>query len=217
MANLLTTIAPKSDQLNADDLIGRTLTIKITKVLLLGGKDETQPVAIHFDGDNGKPYKPCKSMRRVLVQIWGGDGSQYVGRSMTLYRDEKVKFGGADVGGIRISHLSHMNEAVTIALTASKQSRKPYTVKPLINGATSNQAPAAAQTAAQAPAPIDPTVKEAGELAAMGGVATYKAWLSTLTDEVKATVRPYHGAWTTAAKKADEAPKEQPQVDELEF
>ena len=131
MTDLSKTIAPKSDQLNADDLIGKSLTIKVTKVS--GIEDaEAQPIAIHFEGDNRKPYKPCKSMRRVLVRVWGNDGNQYAGRSMTLYRDEGVLFGGIAVGGIRISHLSHIDKEVTMALTASRASRKPFTVKPLI-------------------------------------------------------------------------------------
>ncbi len=103
MIDLATTIEPKSDQLNADDLIGRTLTIQITKVSK--GNTGEQPIDIHFEGDNRKPYKPCKSMRRVMVQVWGRDGAAYVGRSMTIYRDDSVKWGGAEVGGIRISHM----------------------------------------------------------------------------------------------------------------
>lgn len=130
MTDLSQTIAPKSDQLNADDLIGRTKTITITRI----SRSETpdQPISIFFEGDNGKPYKPCKSMRRVLVQVWGADGLSYVGKSMTLYRDDKVVFGGVAVGGIRISHMSHIDEPKTMALTATKASRKPFTVKPLI-------------------------------------------------------------------------------------
>jgi hypothetical protein len=130
MVDLRTTIIPKSDQLNADDFIGNIKTITVRAV----EKTQTaeQPVNIYYDGDNGKPYKPCKSMRRVLVHNWGADGALYVGRSMTLYRDDKVRFGGLDVGGIRISHMSHINEPVTMALTATKQSRKPYTVLPLV-------------------------------------------------------------------------------------
>lgn len=129
MSDMLKTIAPKSDQLNADDLIGgRTLTIKITRVSILAGE---QPVALNYEGDNGKPWKPCKSMRRVLVTVWGGDGNKYVGRSLTLYRDADVLFAGAKVGGIRISHMSDIAEPMTIALTASKAVRKPYTVRPL--------------------------------------------------------------------------------------
>lgn len=129
MTDLSQTIIPKSDQMNADDLIGGTITIKVTKVSLLAGE---QPVSIGYEGDNGKPYKPCKSMRRVLVIIWGSNGNNYVGRSLTLYRDDKVTFGALAVGGIRISHMSHIDKPITLALTASKANRKPFTVKPLI-------------------------------------------------------------------------------------
>ena len=126
--DLTPTIIAKSDQLNSDDLIGRSITIKITKVALLAGD---QPVALSYEGDNGKPYKPGKSMRRVLSHVWGLDGNAYVGKSLTLYRDEKVIFGGAAVGGIRISHMSGITEPITMSLTASRASKKPFTVRPL--------------------------------------------------------------------------------------
>ncbi len=126
--DLRITIIPKSDQLNADDLIGASRTIKITRVSLAAGD---QPVAINYDGDEGKPYLPCKSMRRVLVTVWGADGNTFVGKSLTLYRDEKVTWGGLAVGGIRISHMSGIDKPVTMALTAAKASRKPFTVQPL--------------------------------------------------------------------------------------
>ena len=129
MNEMLKTIEPKSDQLNADNLIGgRTITIKITKVSILGGD---QPVALNYDGDNGKPYKPGKSMRRVIVTVWGSDSNRYIGKFLTLYLDDKVTYGGAAVGGIRISHMSGIDKDVTMALTAARASRKPYTVKPL--------------------------------------------------------------------------------------
>lgn len=131
MTDLTGTIIPKSDQMNSDDLISGPRTIKITRVSADTGSKE-QPILIYFDGDDGKPYKPCKSMRRVLVQIWGADGSQFVGRSMTLYRDPTVTWGGMQVGGIRISHMSDIDSQVTMALTATKSSRKPYIVKPLV-------------------------------------------------------------------------------------
>lgn len=125
---MLDTIVPKSDQLNADDLIGGPRTITLTKVSLTG---EEQPVALHFEGDNGKPYRPGKSMRRVLVHLWGPDANAYAGRSMSLYRDEKIMFGGVAVGGIRISHMTHIDRDVTVALTVTRANRKPFTVKPL--------------------------------------------------------------------------------------
>lgn len=132
MTDLSTTIAPKSDQLNADDLIAGPRTITITSVR--GCDDPDQPVAVHFEGDNKKPYKPCKSMRRVMVHCWGADGNTYPGRRMTLYRDESVQFGGIKVGGIRISHMSHIDRETVLALTATRAKRTPYTVKPLQDG-----------------------------------------------------------------------------------
>jgi len=71
-------------------------------------------------------------MRRVLVNLWGPDGAAYIGRSLTIYRDEQVVFGGVEVGGIRISHMSHLQRETTMALTATKAKRKPFTVRPLI-------------------------------------------------------------------------------------
>jgi hypothetical protein len=129
MIDLSTTIEPKSDQLNADDLIAGPRTIQVTSVSLLGEPD--QPIAINFDGDKGKPYKPCKSMRRLLVALWGPDGAKYTGRSMTLYRDPTVKFGGAAVGGIRISHLSHISKPESIPLMVTRSVRKLFKVLPL--------------------------------------------------------------------------------------
>lgn len=127
--NMLATIVPKSDQINADDLIGQSLTITVNEVKFSGGQE--QPVSMYFDG-SGKAFRPCKSMCRVLVAIWGPDAKEYVGRSMTLYRDPTVKWGGMEVGGIRISHMTHMEAPVTMALTATKGARKPYTVRPLV-------------------------------------------------------------------------------------
>ena len=132
MNDLSQTIAPRSDQLNADDLIGGPRTITVTRVSKM--KEPDQPIGIYFEGDGGKPYKPGKSMRRVLLRIWGQDGATYVGRRMTLYRDDAVQFGGAAVGGSRISHMSGISSAVTMALTVTRASRKPFTVKPLAEG-----------------------------------------------------------------------------------
>jgi hypothetical protein len=123
-------IAPKSDQLNSDDLIGGPRTITITRVTGNEGNAE-QPVNIFYAEDEAHPFRPCKSMRRVMVKIWGADASKYVGRSMTLYRDPKVKWGGMEVGGIRISHMTGLDKPETMALTETRSARKPYTVQPL--------------------------------------------------------------------------------------
>jgi hypothetical protein len=133
------TLEAKSNQLTSDDLIAGPKTIVVTKVT--AGSAE-QPVAVYYDGDQGKPWYPCKSMRRVLVAAWGADAKGYIGRSMTLFRDPEVSYGGIKVGGIRISHLSDLDSPLSIALTVTRQKRSPYKVQPL---AKAKPAPAPAQ------------------------------------------------------------------------
>jgi hypothetical protein len=128
MNDMTAVIVPKSDQINADDLISGPMTVTIQGVAITAGTE--QPVSIDI-GLPGKVYRPCKSMSRVLVAAWGPDAKQYTGRTMTLYRDPTVKWGGLDVGGIRISHLSNIERDMTMALTATRAQRKPYTVKAL--------------------------------------------------------------------------------------
>ncbi|MFW0778595.1 MAG: hypothetical protein ACN2B6_12840, partial [Rickettsiales bacterium] len=77
-------------------------------------------------------YKPCKSMIRVMITAWGDNGADWVGKSMTLYCDPEVMFGGVKVGGIRISHVSHIESAIGMSLTATRGKRKPYRVDPLV-------------------------------------------------------------------------------------
>lgn len=131
--DISTTIAPKSDQLNADDLISGPLTVTITGVSR-GDVDQPVNLATAEFGD-GRPYKPCKSMRRVLIAAWGADASTYIGRRMTLYREESVKFGGQTVGGIRISAMSHLDHKLTLALTMTRGKRAPFIVEPLPDAA----------------------------------------------------------------------------------
>jgi len=118
-------ITAKSDQLNADDLLGGPITVRVIGVR--GTNDKDQPIAISYEGDQGKPYKPGKSMRRVLVHFWGKEADAYLGRSMTLYRDPDVTFGKIKVGGIRIGAMSDI-EAGEVALTATKGSKKLFSV-----------------------------------------------------------------------------------------
>lgn len=167
MIDISKTVAPKSDQLNADDLIGGPRTITVTRVSKM--KEPDQPIAIYFEGDGGKPYKPGKSMRRVLLRIWGSDGEAYAGRRMTLYRDDAVQFGGVAVGGIRISHMSGITSAVTIPLTITKAVRRPFTVKPL-----------AEERAAEKPATSKRTLPEVAREKARAGRASFEAWRDLL-------------------------------------
>lgn len=128
ISNLSDTIIPKSDQLNAEQLLAGPITVRVSGVRR--GSDD-QPLIIDYDGDNGRPYKPCKSMRKVLIFAWGDDGRQWIGRAMTLYNNPEVKFGGVKVGGIRISHLSGIERDIVIALTATKGKKEQHIIKAL--------------------------------------------------------------------------------------
>lgn len=128
MMDITKTTEPKSDQQNYDDYIAGPKTVTVEKVT--AGSAE-QPVEIHLVEFPGRPYKPGKSMRRVLVACWGADASSYVGRRMTLFGDPSIRFGKEQVGGIRISHLSHLSEPVTVSLTVTRGKRAPFTVQPL--------------------------------------------------------------------------------------
>ncbi len=130
VTDLRDTIIPKSDQLNADQLLGGPMTITVADVRRGSGDD--QPIVVHYEGENGRPYKPCKSMRRVLLFAWGNDGSQWIGRSMTLYNRLDVKFGGQEVGGIRISELSDIQSDIAISLTATRGKKEPVRIKRLV-------------------------------------------------------------------------------------
>ena len=131
MGSLAKAIEPKSDQLNADDLITGPITVTVTKVDI--NESAEQKVVIHYDGDHGKPYKPCKSMTRVMAEIWGGadNGRSFIGQSMTLYRDPRVKWGGLDVGGIRISHMTGIERDTPVVVTVTKGKRAPMIIHPL--------------------------------------------------------------------------------------
>lgn len=122
------TVEPRSDQLNFDDVQTNPLTITVTGVKQ-GPPD--QPVELHNAEFEGRPYKPGKSMRRVLIAAWGTDASAYVGRRITIYGDPTIRFGKDAVGGIRISHLSHLDKPLTVALTVTRGKRAPFTVQPL--------------------------------------------------------------------------------------
>lgn len=127
VSDLRPTIVPKSDQLNSEQLLAGDITVTITHVEATSSKE--QPVTIHYEGDDGRPYKPCLTMRKVLIFAWGQDGRAWVGKSLQLYCDESVRFGGSAVGGIRIRAMSHIERDLQISLTATKGKKAAHTIK----------------------------------------------------------------------------------------
>lgn len=128
--DIAATTQPKSDQQNFDDYAGGPKTVTVEKAKVFDRPD--QPVELHLVEYPGRPYKPSKSMRRVLLACWGNDPAAYAGRELTLYGDPTVKFGGKEVGGIKISHMSHMPAAKSVQLTVSRGHREQYVVQPIV-------------------------------------------------------------------------------------
>ncbi|WP_346827251.1 hypothetical protein [Serratia inhibens] len=126
--DLSRTIIPKSDQLNFEDVQSQCITA-VVKSVRQGNKE--QPVFIDLDGYDGRPYKPSKSMRRVLIGGWGNDGHSWAGKSLTLTGDPAVKYGGVAVGGIKISAMSDISDNFSLMLTTSRGKRSEHRVKRL--------------------------------------------------------------------------------------
>lgn len=137
MLDLTDSIAPKSDQMNADDLMSGPRTFTIAEVRKASSPEQPVDVVL-VEFPAGRPFKPSKSMRRVMVTAWGKDASTYAGKRLTLYRDPEITFGKDKVGGVRISHMSGLDKPLTLALTVTRGKRTPYVVQPLPDAAPSS-------------------------------------------------------------------------------
>lgn len=125
--NIEDTLAPDSQQLDAVDLLGGPRTFRVESVSK-GPAD--QPVQVHLEGFP-RPWRPGKSMRRVLAHCWGTDASVWAGRWVELYCDPDVQFGGKSVGGTRIKRLSNIDKAKKIPLLVTRGKSATYVVDPL--------------------------------------------------------------------------------------
>lgn len=154
MISISKTLIPKSDQLNGDDLMAGPRTFTISAAAESADPDSDQPIELTLaEWIRGRPYKPGLSMRRVMYNAWGDDAETYVGKRFTLFRDPSVRFGGMDVGGIRISHMSDLpgGRQLKSALTVTRGKKDIYVVKPLVDEPHAPQAspePSAVEVAA---------------------------------------------------------------------
>lgn len=149
MNDMSSTIVAKSDQINAADLIGTPRTVVVREVRIKAGDE--QPVSVLIEGDQ-KAFRPCKGVRRLMVRVWGADASKYIGQAMTLFCDPGVTWAGKEEGGIRVSHMSGLDEPIVEFMRTSRAATKAYKILPLAKAAdtalTINQARADIQSAA---------------------------------------------------------------------
>jgi len=129
-------LAPKSDQLDAADLIGSPPCVfTITDVRENGSElADQQPVNIKL-AEFPRVWRPSKGMLRVLADNWGKDVSAWVGRKVELYGDPEVYFGKEKRGGTRISRLSHISEGKKTLVNPRGGRGAYWSVKPLTEAA----------------------------------------------------------------------------------
>jgi len=143
--DIVRAMAAKANQLNAIDLVAGPITVKIVGARL---GDEKQPVVLEIEGHEGKPWKPCKTMVRILVEVWKDktaakfDPERFIGQCVTLYRDPDVKYGGDTVGGVRIRHPSGMDKPRTFLVTETRGKTVKKTIYPIITTSPEDQASA---------------------------------------------------------------------------
>lgn len=193
MTLLQEALAPRSDQLNADDLLPGPRTLRITRARFVAGDRGGKKIIINFDGDNGKPWHPCKTMGRAMILVWGILDSedeevisaQFAGKSVTVYRDPNVDFGNQkNIGGIRISHLSHIDQPKTVNLTVSQGKKGKFTFQPLV--AEVRQMPNQADQMADWTGKFIAKVRQAPNADELNTyVAGQIKWLDKLSDELR--------------------------------
>lgn len=122
---------PKSDQLNYETFLTGPQTFTVSKVT---PGDRDHPVFIHMNECPATPYKPSKGMLKCISQPdgWGDKSSQWVGKSITLYGDPTVIYGGVEVGGIKVAALSDINGDYETLISARRGVRKPHLIKKIV-------------------------------------------------------------------------------------
>lgn len=125
------TAEPRSDQWNADDFInGKAKVFTIADVT--HGKAEQKYDIVLAEGE-GRVWRPPPTVLRILMDAWGDESDEWIGRRVALYREASVTFGKEKPGGIRISHMSDLpgGKPFEHAATVSRGRKQTVVIKPL--------------------------------------------------------------------------------------
>jgi len=125
------TLAPKSEQLDAIDLIDGPRIFTVERVTR---NNTDQPINVHLK-EFPRPWRPGVNMRRVLGHCWSRDSSVWTGRRVELYRDPNVTFGKETPGGTRIRRLSHIDGPVDAPILLTRGKAGTWHVEPLPDAA----------------------------------------------------------------------------------
>ena len=123
----------KSDRLNFEDFIMGSQEFTISK---LGRKVDQGNVRLLmiFEGRESTPYWVPKGMVKCLSnpEGWGeSEFSEWIGRKVRLFGEPTVVYAGKELGGIRISHISHIAAPYSTKITERRGVRIDYVISPL--------------------------------------------------------------------------------------
>jgi hypothetical protein len=98
--NMQTELA--SQWLSKDDVTIQGTDACITRITSEQvGDDRDQKFAMHFQG-NLKPLLLNKTNTRIMVALYGADSDGWLGKTIQLYNDPTIGFGGQITGGVRV-------------------------------------------------------------------------------------------------------------------
>jgi len=131
-------IKKNTDQLNYEDFLGG-----ITRVVTIAGVKPGAKEAqydIEIEGDD-RYWRPPATILKLLVLAYSDETVNWVGKKAQLYGDPNVKMKGVKVGGIRVSHLSHIDKPLTASLTITRGQTGTFTIQPLPDAPATPAAP----------------------------------------------------------------------------
>jgi hypothetical protein len=166
------TLAPASDQLDAIELVSGPRTFEVERV---SRGNAEQPVQVHLV-DFPRPWRPGKSMRRVLAAGWGNDASTWVGHKVTLFFDADVTFGREKPGGTRIAAMSHIDGPLSVPLLISRGKSATYKVDVLPDTPGASVAPAGGPQSKAAPGVLAPDGAPGVDIEGCDSIPTLRGW-----------------------------------------
>ena len=199
ISNLSDTVAPESDRLNGDDLLHGEKLITITGVVRYLDPKRNPAFYLNYEGDSGRPFKPCKTQRRIITQLWGEDGNLYIGRQLRLYNEMTVVYAGKETGGLRINGMTDIQGTATIKVSEARGKKKTYTVEKLEK---QQKPPYPTEKFNSALGAMEEKIKS-GKLTPEQ-VITKCEQTGTLTDEQRETIRSFGEAEEPAPQNAAE-------------
>jgi hypothetical protein len=142
--NIREFVTIKSDRLNYENFIMGAKEFTISKLAKKTDQGKAR-LLIYFEGHEATPYWPSLGMIKCLSSPEGwGDApfADWIGRRMTLFGEPTVVYAGKEIGGIQISHISHIKGEYSTKITLRRGMRIDFTIEPLATKTVSTPAPA---------------------------------------------------------------------------